>query len=152
VSVHLDDLLDLPNVRIEGHTQTEGIITLKLEMISDGIVCPHCGIYTDQLHQNRPVLVRDLSIFGRPTYLYLPRRQFYCSECQKYSTETLEFVDGKRRHTQRYEEDIYQRVQVSNMEQVGREEGLKYDEIKGMFDHVRSKKTRSKANEKNQHR
>lgn len=148
MSVHLDDLLDLPNVRIEGHTQTEGIITLKLEMISDGIVCPHCGIYTDQLHQNRPVLVRDLSIFGRPTYLYLPRRQFYCSECQKYSTETLEFVDGKRRHTQRYEEDIYQRVQVSNMEQVGREEGLKYDEIKGMFDHVRSKKQEVKPTKK----
>ena len=142
MSVYLDDLLDLPNVRVESYTQIEGSITLSLVMISDAIVCPHCGHLTDELHQNRPVLVRDLSIFGHPTYLHLPRRQFYCPECQKYSTERLEFVDWKRRHTQRYEEDIYQRVQSSNMEQIGREEGLKYDEIKGMFDHISSKKNK----------
>lgn len=142
MSVYLDDLLDFPNVRVKSYTQIEGNVTLSLVMISDSIVCPHCGHLTDELHQNRPVLIRDLSIFGHPTYLHLPRRQFYCSECQKYSTEKLEFVDWKRRHTQRYEEDIYQRVQSSNMEQIGREEDLKYDEIKGMFDHISSKKTR----------
>ncbi|NET53965.1 MAG: transposase family protein [Merismopedia sp. SIO2A8] len=141
MSVHLDDLLDLPNVRVESYTQIEGSVTLKIVMCSESMVCPHCGSSIDELHQNRPILVRDLSIFGRPTYLHLPRRQFYCSECQRYSTERLDFVDQKRRHTQRYEEDIYQRVQSYNMEQIGREEGLKYDEIKGVFDHIRSKKT-----------
>lgn len=145
MSVHLDDLLDLPNVRVETCTQIEGSVTLNLVMISDGIVCPHCGGHTDELHQNRPVLVRDLSILGRPAYLYLPRRQFYCTDCQTYSTESVEFVDCKRRHTQRYEEDVYQRVQASNMTQVGREEGLTYDEIKGIFDHVRSKKNRHQS-------
>lgn len=142
MSVYLDDLLDLPNVRVENYTKIEGSVTLRLVMLSDSITCPHCGKSTDELHQNRPVLIRDLSVFGRPTYLHLPRRQFYCSECQKYSTESLEFVDWKRRHTRRYEEDVYQRVQSSNMEQIGREEGLKYDEIKGMFDHISTKKKR----------
>lgn len=140
MSVYLEDLLDLPNVRVESYSQLEGSVTLKLEMLSDEILCPHCGHPTDHLHQNRPVLVRDLPIFGRPTYLYVPRRQFYCSECQKYRTEKLDFVDWKRRHSRRYEENVYQRVQSSSMEQIGREEGLKYDEIKGMFDHISSKK------------
>ncbi|MEG4808396.1 transposase family protein [Microcoleus sp. F8-D3] len=51
-------------------------------------------------------------------------------------------MDVKRRHTQRYEQDIYERVKQSSMEQIGREEGLSYDEIKGMFEQVNtSKKT-----------
>ncbi|WP_445305003.1 transposase family protein, partial [Microcoleus sp. Pol12A6] len=30
------------------------------------------------------MLVRDLSVFGRPVYLKIPRRQFYCPICQRY--------------------------------------------------------------------
>ena len=77
-----------------------------------------------------------MSVFGRFVYLQVPRRQFYCPSCQRYSTEKLEFLDQKRRHTRRYEQNIYARVQQSSMEQIGREEGLSYDEIKGMFAHV----------------
>ena len=81
-----------------------------------------------------------MSVFGRSVYLKVPRRQFYCPSCQRYSTEKLEFLDQKRRHTQRYEQNIYARVQQSSMEQIGREEGLSYDEIRGMFTHVHSGK------------
>jgi hypothetical protein len=42
-------------------------------------------------------------------------------------------LDRKKRHTQRYEQNIYARVQQSSVEQIGREEGLSYDEIKGIF-------------------
>ena len=45
-------------------------------------------------------------------------------------------MDVKRRHTQRYEQNIYERVKQSSMEQIGREEGLSYDEIKGIFEQV----------------
>lgn len=56
----------------------------------------------------------------------------------------LAFLENKRRHTRRYEEYIYQRVATTNIEQVCREEGLKYDEVKGIFDYIskrRQKKT-----------
>ncbi|MEG4171633.1 transposase family protein [Microcoleus sp. S13_C3] len=74
------------------------------------MVCHHCQNYTEQLHQNRPILVRDLPLFGRPVYLKVPRRQFYCPNCQRYPTEKVDFLDIKRRHTQRYEQNIYERV------------------------------------------
>ncbi|PSB60738.1 hypothetical protein C7B79_24670 [Chroococcidiopsis cubana CCALA 043] len=32
------------------------------------------------MHQNRPMLVRDLPSFGRVVYLKVPRRQFYCTQ------------------------------------------------------------------------
>ncbi|WP_425335113.1 transposase family protein [Nostoc punctiforme] len=108
------------------------------------MVCHHCQNYTEQLHQNRPILVKDLPVFGRPVYLKVPRRQFYCPNCQRYPTEKLDFLDIKRRHTQRYEQNIYERVKQSSMEQIGREEGLSYDEIKGIFDRVN--KTQKKPN------
>ena len=79
-----------------------------------------------------------MSVFGRFVYLQVPRRQFYCPSCQRYITEKLESIDKKRRHTQRYEQNIYARVQQSSMSQIGREEGLSYDEVKGIFSQVSS--------------
>jgi transposase len=140
MNFHLDYLLNLPGVSVASCTQVEGNISLSLEMLAPGINCPHCGKYTEEIHQNRPVLVRDLPTFGRAVYLKVPRRQFNCSFCQRYSTQSLEFIDWRRRHTRRYEEQIYQRVQQSSMEQIGREEGISYDEIKGIFEHVYSQK------------
>jgi transposase len=112
--------------------------TFDARVVASGIVCPHCENYTEELHQNRPILTRDLSVFGRSVYLKVPRRQFYCRSCQRYSTEKLEFLDKKKRHTQRYEQNIYTRVKQSSMEQIWREEGLSYDEIKSIFTHVHS--------------
>ena len=106
--------------------------------LGSGIVCLHCDNYTEELHQNRPILARDLSVFGRYVYLQVPRQQFYCANCQRYVTEKLEFLSKKRRHTHRYEQNIYTRVQQSSIEQIGREEGLSYDEIKGILTHVNS--------------
>ena len=139
MSFHLDYLLALPGVRVETCTQVEGKIFLGLSILSEGIVCHHCKHYTEKLHQNRPILVRDLSVFGRPMYLKIQRRQFYCHSCQRYPTERIDFLDIKRRHTQRYEQNIYERVKQSSMEQIGREEGLSYDEIKGIFEQVNKK-------------
>jgi transposase len=135
----LDYLLDLPGVKVETFTQIEGQIYLRLSVVASEIVCSHCNNYTEEIHQNRPILARVLSVFGRFVYLKVPR-QFYCPICQCYRTEKLEFLAQKRRHTQRYEQNIYARVQHSILEQIGREEGLSYDEIKGIFAHVHSGK------------
>ena len=141
---YLDYILDLPGVKVESCTQIDGKILLGLRIVGEGMVCHHCQNYTEQLHQNRPILVRDLPVFGRPVYLKVPRRQFYCPNCQRYPTEKVDFLDMKRRHTQRYEQNIYERVKQSSMEQIGREEGLSYDEIKGIFE--RANKTKKKTN------
>jgi transposase len=84
---HLDALLNLPNVTVFSYASELDFIILNLQLISDVIDCPNCHHYTDTLHQVRPILVRDLSIFGRLVYLKVPRRQFYCSHCQKSPTE-----------------------------------------------------------------
>lgn len=136
MSFHLDYLLDLPGVTVETCTCIDNQFTLQLRILSTGMNCPHCQHYTEELHQNRPIVARDLSTFGKAVYLKVPRRQFYCSHCQRYATEVLAWIDWKRHHTQRYEEHVYQRVKVASIEQVSREEALSREVIQGIFDHL----------------
>jgi len=90
--------------------EIEDVICLHLESIKEGIKCPNCGKYTDNIHQTRSVLVRDLSICGNGVYLKIPRRQFICEERGKYTTEKIEEIEFNRHHTKRYEEYVYERT------------------------------------------
>lgn len=135
---HLDGLLNLPHITIERCIKNERKTILKVCFLTDYATCPHCQKSTDELHQIRTILIRDLPISGQLIELEIPRRQYYCKNCQKYFTEQLCFVDEGRRYTQRYEEYIYHRVQVTTVSQVKREEELSWDQIQGIFNHQRS--------------
>jgi transposase len=142
---HLDTLLKLPNVTVESCIQQPNEVYLKLRFLNEEASCSDCGKLSSELHQNRPILVRDLSVFGQATYLKVPRRQFYCRECQRYFTELLSFVEAGRQYTQRYEEYIYQQVQRSSIEQVSRVERLTSERIEGIFKHQYAQKKRRMA-------
>ncbi|MEN9222308.1 MAG: ISL3 family transposase [Thermostichus sp. BF3_bins_97] len=131
--VPLDKLLGLSGVQIQEFVELEDHVVLKLALTSKEMICPHCGQTMAKVHQNRPILVRDLSLFGRSVYLQVPRRQFYCSHCQHYSTEVLSFVDWERSYTKRYETYIYRQVKQSTIEQVSQNEGLSRDQVEGIF-------------------
>ena len=132
---HLDALLNLPNLTVESCTQEGQQVFLKLRFLNETSDCPHCQNSSDKLHQNRPVLIRDLPIFGQSVHLHLPRRQFYCSVCQRYFTERLKMSIGNDDTQGRYENAIYQRIQTTSIEQVSREEELSWDQVQGIFNH-----------------
>lgn len=140
MDIHLDTLLKLPNATVESCTGQDNEAYLKLRLLNEEASCPHCKNLSSELHQNRPILIRDLSIFGQATYLKVPRRQFYCRHCQCYFTELLPFMDEGRQYTRRYEEHIYQQVQLSSIEQVSRVERLSFDRIQGIFKHQYAQK------------
>jgi transposase len=137
---HLDRLLNLPDLRIEKCLDTESEVHLTVKSWKESENCPCCGLETDRINQERPLRVRDVSIFGKFTYLYFKRRQFYCENCQKYWTEPLEYIDFKRQTTQRYQEYIYKRVKVSTVSEVAREEELTYDRVQSIFENQFLKK------------
>lgn len=140
MDIHLDTLLKLPNATVESCTQQDNEAYLKLRLLNEEASCLQCERLSSELHQNRPILIRDLSIFGQATYLKVPRRQFYCRHCQCYFTESLPFIDEGRQYTRRYEEHIYQQVQLSSIEQVSRVERLSFDRIQGIFKHQYTQK------------
>lgn len=141
---HLDHLLKLSNITVVKMQEIEDFICLNIENVKEGIICPHCGNYTEDVNQRREVLVRDLPICGRSLYLKVPRRQFVCGQCGKYTTEELKGIICKRHHTKRYEEYIYERVVASTVKQVCREERLNADEIQTIFNEVNKSKKEEK--------
>jgi len=91
--------------------------------------------YVDEIHQNRPILVKDLPIFGKPVYLKVPRRQFECKRCKRDDRSIRIFI-----HTADIQ-NVQKRVYLPSSSgdkyrQVCREEQVKYDEVKGIFDYV----------------
>lgn len=139
----LEELVDLPKFRIKNVLKEDLEIFLILDPKSEIAYCPHCQKKTDDLNQTRIVLIRDLPILGRRVYLKVPRRQFYCRNCQKYFTEPLDFVDAGRRFTRRYESSIYERVLTSSIEQVRREEDLSWDQVNGIHKHQYERQKKS---------
>ena len=150
MAFHLDTLLNFPNATVDQCIQEAGEIFLTLRLLNDATNCSNCGQLTEELHQSRPVLLRDLSIFGQATHLKVPRRQFYCRPCQRYFTESLPYVDKGRQYTCRYEEYIYQQVQLTTIEQVSRMEGLTYDRVEGIFNHQYELKKKRVGRERNE--
>jgi len=140
MSLDLDILLNIPGASVEICSYQNDEVYLTLRLLTDDCACPHCQRYTEDIHQNRPILIRDLPVFGKKVYLKIPRRQFYCANCQRYFTERLDFVAWERRYTRRYEEYIYQRIQSASMEQIGREEDLSFSQIQGIFNHQNDQK------------
>jgi transposase len=140
---HLDTLLNLPNVTVFTCYQKEGFNILQLNLLNPKVSCNYCGDRTDEIHQERPILLRDLSICGQPVYLQVPRRQIYCSACQKYSTETLEFLEPGRKYTKRYEEYIYQMVKKLTVEQISHQEQLTAEPVKNIFSRLASRKKKT---------
>ena len=136
----INQLLNLSGVTVEGFTDVEGYLCLYLKMASPSACCPHCGQSSEEIRQNRPIVVRDLPAFGQKVLLRVPRRQFYCRCCQCYFTERLDFLDFHRHHTKRYEENMYERISSSTIEQVSREEEVSADEVRGVFNYIFSQR------------
>jgi transposase len=156
---HLDTLLNLPNVVVDSYSNTLDAVILKLQLINDGINCPNCNEYICKTHQTRPILVRDLSVFGQSVYLKVPRRllgethaeetsarfhpQFYCPTCQTSPTEPLSWLNKKQRQTNRYQEYIYEKVRELTVKQVSENERMSEDAIQDIFHKVAQSKKKT---------
>jgi hypothetical protein len=68
MDIYLDSLLNLPNTTVESCKQEENKIILNLRFLNDKCNCLHCNTASDELKQNRPILIRDLSVFGKVVY------------------------------------------------------------------------------------
>ena len=140
---HLDALLNLPNVVVDSYSNALGSIILKLQLINDGINCPNCNEYICKIHQVRPVLVRDLSVFGQLVYLKVPRRQFYCPSCKRTPTEALSWLNKKQRQTNRYQEYLYEKVKELTVKQVSDREKMSEDAVQDIFHKVAQSKKKT---------
>lgn len=129
-----EELLGFPGITVNNYQIEQDKVTLKLGYFNDKGSCPFCKNETEEINQIRKSKVRDISMLGKMTVLEIGRRQFYCNHCQKYFTERLDFIDFPRQITERYKDYIFERVRVSTITQIAKEESLTYDQVKGIFE------------------
>lgn len=99
-------------------------------------ICPTCGRASSKIHQihwKNPRRLRDLDIFNKPCFIEIPRRRFYCEQCDKPFTEHLSFAGFRHRYTYRYEQYIFNRCKNSDFKTVSKLEKLGYHAVKDIY-------------------
>jgi transposase len=133
----LNELLGLPGMKVTRFAieqqGEEEYLHLFCEHQHDVAVCPRCGKATAGGYDHKDRCVRHLDIWGMRTFVHFPQRRFDCEVCGKPFTETLEWIDPKRRQTRAYEAHIYQRVQKTPRKHVALQERLNESTVLDIF-------------------
>ena len=80
-----------------------------------------------------------MSISGKTVFLKLNRRQFKCFICGKPFSETLDFVDFRRKQTDRFAESVVQQVLHSDTHNVALQNNLTDAEVWSIVKYVSQK-------------
>ena len=133
----LSELLGLPGMRVTRFAieqqGEEKYLHLFCEHQHDAAICPRCGKAMAGGYDHKDRCVRHLDVWGMRTLVHLPQRRFDCEVCGKPFTETLEWIDPKRRQTRAYEAHIYQGVQKTPRKHVALQEGLSESTVLDIF-------------------
>jgi transposase len=136
----LTKLLNLPGIEVENYTECANQLILEAEATSTQATCPRCGQISSNLHQNHWYFVRDLSISGKTVLLKLNRRQFKCFNCGKPFSEIFDFIDLRRKQTDRFAESVVQQVLHSDTHNVALQNNLTDAEVWSIVKYVSQKK------------
>ena len=128
----MTQLLNLPGVIVEDSLQRDETLILSVRVALKTAVCPRCSQISYRLHQNRYHLIRDLSMGTYEVILRVNRRQFKCEYCKKPFSETLNFVESRKRFTNRYAQMITEQVIHSDVHNVAKKNRLTDEEVWSM--------------------
>ncbi|MFN5513663.1 MAG: helix-turn-helix domain-containing protein [Cyanobacteriota bacterium] len=132
----LTELLNLADIEVEDYSIELGHIVLHVEAFSYESTYPHCGTVSKNVHQNHFHPVRDLPVMNRPVTLMVNLRQFKCHVCGKPFSEALDFIDKRRRFTNRFENQVVWSLINSDISNTAKMFDLSNDEVFSILKHV----------------
>jgi transposase len=143
----LSELLGLPGMKvthfaIERQDETQ-YLHLFCEHEHDVALCPRCQRVASGGYDHKDRCVRHLDIWEMKTLVHFPQRRFDCEACGKPFTESLSWIEPKRRQTQAFEVHIYERSKKTPRKHVAQAEGLSEATVLEIF--KRQAKKRVKA-------
>jgi len=115
------------------HLDNEMIVHIICKHRHEVAICPRCGEVSAALHESEMRCVRHLDIWGKMTFLHFPSRRFDCDRCKKPFTETLPWIEEKRRQSSAFERYIYQRCQQTSKSAVAQSEHLHFKTVSTIF-------------------
>jgi transposase len=103
-----EQMLNLPQIRVDKVELTDKTIRIYCHLEPKTAKCSNCFKIVSLVKSYRTHIVRDLNISGREVYLELRLKQFYCSTCDTYFTQTIPFADANKSYTHRQAKWIFE--------------------------------------------
>jgi rod shape-determining protein MreD len=121
-------LLDLEDFKLIDLRQAEDGVVIRVESASPPDGCQRCGVVGDLIVKERPVVrVRDLSISGRPAWLWWRKHRWSCRSCHRTFTQSHPATGERQRVSSRLRRHLGNRArsgaahaEVARDEQVSR--------------------------------
>jgi len=121
--MHLDtitEILNIPNYKVAEVIKSDPERNyMILERIEDTPpVCSGCGhVHGTSVHSKEIVLVEDLRISGKRTFLCVPKRKIRCVEDGRIRVEEINWIKG--RFTDRFAEQVYRLTSITTNQEAG---------------------------------
>lgn len=96
-----EQLLNLASVKIDAVMVESKSIIIECHVNKSDEPCPNCGQKSTKINQYYPRELRDLNMGARYVYLKVKMKQFYCTSCNRYYSEILDFADLNKGYTHR---------------------------------------------------
>ena len=98
---YITEIMGIKDAEVEKVEQEEKILRIMFRKKRTGMICPHCGEYTNAVHDYRIKELRDLPIQGKAVRLEYRRRHYVCRRCGKKIAEPFELAGKNQRTTAR---------------------------------------------------
>ena len=138
MELELTEVLNIPGLVVEDYRNLGQELVLDVELETAHATCYRCGEVSNHLHQNHWSLVRDLPLSNREVWLRVNRRQFKCKNCGKPFSEELDFVEKRKKYTNRYASQIIEQLIHSDLANVAKNNKLTESQVFSMLSHVAS--------------
>jgi hypothetical protein len=129
--------LDIEGVKIEGVEFTkQDEIFISVTSTIEGTECHICvQKITNFYGQDREIVLRHLSILGKPTYIKIRPKRYRCLNCKERptSTQRLPWYEPRSPQTRAYETHVLLSLVNSTVTDVSIKEGIGYEAVIGII-------------------
>lgn len=94
-------LLEMEDVIIKDVQTTSSEIHVFFSVKRRLHSCPHCRTVTEQIHDYRTSVLKDIPSMGKPMFLHYRKRRYHCPGCGKHFYETFSMLPKHNRITAR---------------------------------------------------
>jgi transposase len=125
--------LDLPEFEVVKQVFLDDCNLLHVEKNTTEERCSYCGFSSSHVHDWRTRKVRDLSVLGKPLYLFVRVNRYRCHNCDEVFSQPFESIGPNKQQTNRYREYLYEMCHGSTIQEVSQKEKVPYTTVERIF-------------------
>jgi transposase len=125
--------LDLPEFEVVKQVFLDDCNLVHVEKNTTEERCSCCGFPSNNVHDWRTRKVRDLSVLGKPLYLFVKVHRYCCHNCDEVFSQTFESIEPNKQQTKRYREYLYEMCHCSTIQEVSQKEKMPYTTVERIF-------------------